>query len=229
MKLLSLLGLSLVPLLVVSQSPPDVNLHLQDEGSVSSGEATEVMDTSSGQNNLRGSAHALSTRLQEDAALRNESSSVLASYPQQQRRQLECCGGDGGGYGELKCPEGSFVTTFYGHYDRRVHKLGIVCSNGVNVGSHGTEGQHEWEEIYSNSEGFFGLYVEAHKDVQYIEFWAGRKVGSIGVKMCPNSFWGHEQECDKSGHLDCPHGTRITGIRTRSGVWIDKIMMPFCG
>jgi len=143
MKLLSLLGLSLVPLLVVSQSPPDVNLHLQDEGSVSSGEATEVMDTSSGQNNLRGSAHALSTRLQEDAALRNESSSVLASYPQQQRRQLECCGGDSGGYGELKCPEGSFVTRFYGHYWHRVHKLGIVCSNGMNVGSHGTEGQHE--------------------------------------------------------------------------------------
>jgi hypothetical protein len=199
---------------------------------VSSGEATEVMDTSSGQNNLRGSAHALSTRLQEDAALRNESSSVLASYPQQQRRQLECCGGDGGGYGELKCPEGSFVTTFYGHYDRRVHKLGIVCSNGVNVGSHGTEGQHEWEEIYSNSEGFFGLYVEAHKDVQYIEFWAGRKVGSIGVKMCSQKgkfVWESSLECSLSGHLDCPGGTRITGIRTRNGHWIDKIMMPFCG
>jgi len=242
MKLLSLVGLCLVPLLVVSQSPPDVNQHLQDEGSVSSGEATEVMDTSSGQNKLRGSARALNTSLQEDAALRNESFPLLASHPQQQRRQLECCGGDGGSYGELKCPQGLFVKGFYGQWTSvgsgwftngasgRVLNIGIICSNGVTVVGRFGLPRDGGDQFVTNDNGFTGMYVETDSDVDFIEFWShdNGRVGRFGRKLC-GSNWGTGGECGESHHLDCPGGTRITGIRARSGDWVDKIMMPFCG
>lgn len=127
----------------------------------------------------------------------------------------DCCGGGGGEYHKLLCPEGSFVNEFYGGAGAAVDRIGIKCSLGQDLGERGGGGGGPFKSF--SDVGFNKIHVKSGSMVDSIQFFAKNapkeRVGGGGGQG------PHD--------LNCGDGL-IMGINVRAGSMIDRIGV-ICG
>jgi len=125
-------------------------------------------------------------------------------------------GGRGGDYYHKECPAGSFVNKFYGGSGTLMDSVGIVCSDGTNLGKAGGNGGGYYEKYCEP--GYVSVKVDS-----------GDLVGSIIVKCFDSSEsvlgTGGDSRGRWSGgshYWACPNGQVITGIYGAGGGLLDS-------
>jgi len=138
-------------------------------------------------------------------------------------------GGWGGNDYELVCPEGHFVKKFHGAYGSRVDtqwgpsgelidRIGITCSNNVDLGTRGRGGGTNPINVESTT-GFGKLDVKSGAFLDNITFYPFNS--STGTSV--GGTWG-----DPQPSLSCGTGEKIMGIFGKADQYVDRINI-ICG
>ncbi len=138
-------------------------------------------------------------------------------------------GGWGGNDYELVCPEGHFVKKFHGAYGSRVDtqwgpsgelidRIGITCSNNVDLGTRGRGDGTNPINVESTT-GFGKLDVKSGAFLDNITFYPFNS--STGTSV--GGTWG-----DLQPSLSCGTGEKIMGISGKADQYVDRINI-ICG
>jgi hypothetical protein len=126
----------------------------------------------------------------------------------------ECCGGQGGTPEDLKCPNGTYVTSFYGKAGTYLDSIGFTCSDNSSVTPRGGSGGAEYQRASIFNSGFQGIDVKSGTLIDSISPVTANtplpKVGGNGG--------------DGPYQLRCPTG-QVKGLKLRYGNLIDNLKL----
>jgi hypothetical protein len=140
-------------------------------------------------------------------------------------------GGNGGEPHIIKCNDGHYIKEIYGRSNAssgpRLNKIGAICTDNQNIGSHG--GNDGTEFSYINDDGFRIAEVVLNEDhANHVKFYTKTPAGSIVKHFERGSSNNHPfemLECYNKGPLE---DGRIVGFNLKSGSHIDSLGL-ICG
>lgn len=119
----------------------------------------------------------------------------------------------------LVCPAGSYVSGFYGFGGQSLDQMGVVCSNGQNLGTIGSKATNIVNWKVENPDGFDTAIVTSGQWIDGIQI--------VGKDNQVVTAGGNGGSGSKRVLLRCPNG-KIMGINAASGAYVDNLQFV-CG
>ncbi|KAJ6647410.1 hypothetical protein Bhyg_02632 [Pseudolycoriella hygida] len=144
-------------------------------------------------------------------------------------------GGDDGRSGKIECPQGQYISSFYGRSAIRVDRIGIRCKSQNDIISEGTphsETGGSGGDIFDDLDLSIGarpvsILVRAGKDVDAIQItYANITVPTLCVNCCQyEEEWApkHGGGGGTMSSFICPEQGVLTGITFKSGKGVDSL------